>query len=127
MVGGRAHLDPHEKPPDAIRVAFKRLQKVRSKDLDADDGVIDFRRGLTTEQKDQIIESGVCDAQILNKTFAPFEHGEGDDSSANEVIHTKVLQQVLIYDFVHIPGKLHIWVLNRYPELLGSASQTVLS
>jgi len=127
MVDGRAHLDPYEKPPDVIRVAFKRLQKVRSKDLDTDDGVIDFRRGLTTEQRDRIIESGVCDAQNLNKTFAPVEHDEGDGSSANEVIHTKVLQEVLIYDFVHIPGKLHIWVFNRYAELLVSASQTVLS
>jgi len=111
MVDGRAQLDAHRKPPDALRVAFKRLQKLRSRDLDADYGVIGFRRELTKGQEDQIVETGMFTAPTLNTALACFDQYVFHGMSASQTAGARVVDDVPIYDISDIPGKLGVLFL----------------
>lgn len=65
-------LDAHAKPPDDLRVVFKKCQHMRAADIEADASIIDFARGPTEHQEKALRGEEPYEEGYLNTVFDPF-------------------------------------------------------
>lgn len=95
-------LDPHQRPPDTIRVVYKKYQKIKAKDLDTDPDLID----LPQTSKDRLPQ-GVrvvreLEATGLAETFRVFA---GADAKASDQPQDPA-SKIPIYEHEDMPGKI---------------------
>lgn len=94
-------LDPYQRPPDAIRLVYKKYQKMKAKDLDTDAGLIDL-----TQTSQDCLPKGVrvvreLDMTELTDTFHAFA---GVDVNTNDQFQENAFE-IPIYEHEDVPGK----------------------
>ena len=97
------HLDPHEKPPDHIRNVYKKYQKMKLRDLGKDPDIIDFKRGLSDEQKRHIKVIKEHKPEELAPAFRAFEGIQEPIDSQGSLIDSPIL----VYEHSDMPGIYH--------------------
>jgi alkylated DNA repair protein alkB homolog 1 len=68
-------------PPQAICNLYKKYQKMDDESVDEDLSVVDFRRGLTFEQKEKIVPVDIVCSEIISSARKAFESCNGDAAS----------------------------------------------
>ena len=107
------HLDPHEKPPDHIRNVYKKYQKMKLRDLDKDPDIIDFKRGLSEEQKRNIKVIKEYKPEELASAFRAFEGIQEPTDSQGSLIDSPIL----VYEHSNMPGICHFFHLFHISHL----------
>lgn len=60
-------------PPQAICDLYKKYQRLDDASVDGDLEVVDFRRGLTSEQKERITPVGSVSSEVIGKAQKGFK------------------------------------------------------
>ncbi|KAF2729444.1 hypothetical protein EJ04DRAFT_588821 [Polyplosphaeria fusca] len=104
-------LDPHQRPPGAIRDVYKRFQKLKPADVDSDTSIVDLERnGSAGDAQVKVI--GELHSSRLNGIFRAFA---GDDA-----LEDLVDKPVPVYEHAAMAG------LQITPSLLPPSIQTTL-
>ncbi|GME56375.1 Alkylated DNA repair protein [Neofusicoccum parvum] len=74
-------LDAHERPPDRIRNAYKKYQKLRGRALDSDPDLLDLR-AVAADTVDQLHVVRSISPTDLRPIFEAFVAGSSSDSLA---------------------------------------------
>jgi len=107
------HLDPHERPPDHIRNVYKKYQKMKLRDLDKDPDIIDFKRGLSEEQKRHIKVIKEWKPEELTPAFRAFEGIQEPSDSQGSLIDSPIV----VYEHSDMPGIYHSFHLFHISRL----------
>ncbi|KAL1621961.1 hypothetical protein SLS56_008972 [Neofusicoccum ribis] len=102
-------LDAHERPPDRIRNAYKKYQKLRGRALDSDPDLLDLR-AVAADTVDQLHVVRSISPTGLRPIFEAFVAGSSSDSLALPDA------PVPVYEHRHMPG-LHI-VPSLFPDTI---------
>ncbi|KAH9876428.1 hypothetical protein J1614_003559 [Plenodomus biglobosus] len=110
------HLDPHQRPPEGIKAVYKKYQKMKSKELNQDQDIVDIPQvgQLPPDSKIRVVRE--IETDTLHAAFKAFA---GDDASP-PIGHVQDLAAVHVYEHQDMPG-LHI-----VPDLLPPPTQTSL-
>lgn len=94
------HHDTHAVPPAFIHKAHWHYSSVKKSALDLDEDVIDFRRGLTTQQKNALKPVGNMSASTINTACRAYKQAYlGSTEDVQDV------GDVTIYEHSDFPGK----------------------
>ncbi|KAJ9619843.1 hypothetical protein H2203_008114 [Taxawa tesnikishii (nom. ined.)] len=109
-MSSKPSLDAHARPPDHLRILYKRYQKMKRQDLDADDVIFDHRKNRLAGFTARSVPQPPLTLQIVFSQFlqSPNERSEIDTAARD------------FYEHPLLPGLL------IYPSLLPSAVQTRL-
>ncbi|KAF2870170.1 hypothetical protein BDV95DRAFT_629423 [Massariosphaeria phaeospora] len=102
-------LDPHQRPPEAIRNVYKKYQKMRLKDIDQDLELIDLDGDLSAAKKAHVSMLREIDVERLATAFRAFA-GQNLQS----------MHSVPVYEIEDIPG------LQVIPSLVPPEVQRLL-
>lgn len=94
----RHHHDTHAIPPKFVQLAYLHYNKIKIPDLNADDNVIDFRRGLTEEQSLVVKPIGTISGLAIRRACSIYDGGQEPDEN--------MIQDVQIYEHQDFPGNL---------------------
>lgn len=108
FAGAHSHpmmsLDAHERPPDHIRNAYKKYQKLRGSALDNDPQLLDLRARTSVDQL-QVVRS--LSPKALGSVFRNFM----PDSSCDSLAPSE--EPVPVYEHRHMPGRHNfvLWII----------------
>lgn len=117
FAGAHSHpmmsLDAHERPPDHIRNAYKKYQKLRGSALDNDPQLLDLRARTSVDQL-QVVRS--LSPKALGSVFRNFM----PDSSCDSLAPSE--EPVPVYEHRHMPGRHNfvLWTIclcSHFPNL----------
>jgi alkylated DNA repair protein alkB family protein 1 len=109
---GREH-DVHAMPPQAICDLYKKYQKAENASIDADNDIVDFRRGLTSEQQKSIVPVDTISSQVIVEAEKAFRRTNG----LNEVVGDATIpNSCTIYEHKEFPGTYTLSVQHRIQE-----------
>ncbi|KAI8931515.1 hypothetical protein NX059_011175 [Plenodomus lindquistii] len=109
-----ADLDPYQRPPECIKAVYKKYQKMKSKDLEHDPGIIDISENETTMSDSKLHIVRRIEAKELLTVLQSFA---GDDAPFDTLQN---MTPVNVYEHEDMPG-LHI-----IPSLLPPSPQLTL-
>jgi alkylated DNA repair protein alkB family protein 1 len=93
------HLDPHERPPDGIRNVYKKYQKMKLKDIDLDENIIDLTSDTSTSSDPKVRVVKLYTGEDLNAIFRSF---------AGEALQAADLpRSTPVYEHSDMPGRKH--------------------
>ncbi len=72
-------LDTHQRPPESIKSIYKFYQTLKLDDLDVNPDILDFRRGLSLEQKEQCKQVDTMLSETVRDACIRFGHPRQDD------------------------------------------------
>jgi hypothetical protein len=99
--GSAHHHDTHALPPAFIQKAHWHYASVKKAELDLDEDVIDFRRGLTAQQKNALrLISNMSAPQVEKACRAYKEDYLGSEEDVQGV------EEVRIFEHTDFPGKM---------------------
>ncbi|KAI9718695.1 MAG: hypothetical protein M1812_003869 [Candelaria pacifica] len=107
-------LDAHERPPEAIREAFKLYSKMKPSALDLDPDIMDFHRGISDDQQAKLLQTNSITKEQLMALCSQFGSLIGPPTSLSGFNNDS---HILINEVRNIPG-LHI-----LPALLPPSTQ----
>lgn len=90
-------LDARQKPPQSIKVSYKLYQKLSLEAISTDSSVIDFSRGLSTEQANKCKEVGKIFYDAVRLACLRFKHPINE-----ELWHPR---DIAVYEHEEIPGE----------------------
>ncbi|KAF1980736.1 hypothetical protein K402DRAFT_387620 [Aulographum hederae CBS 113979] len=90
------HLDPYAKPPEEMRIVYKKYQKMKLHDLDSDQSIIDLQKGLLDHQLSQVKSVRTLDKNSVSMVWQGFLH-----LSTTTIEPTTNLN---VYGLAHLPG-----------------------
>jgi len=93
------HHDTHALPPAFIQKAHWHYTSVKRATLDADEDVIDFRRGLTAQQIQALKPIGTVAASRINEACQAYK-----DAYLGSVHDVHDIKDVTIFEHHHFPG-----------------------
>jgi hypothetical protein len=93
--------DIHAMPPQAICDLYKVYQKMNNVSIDEDLNIVDFRRGLTEDQKRRIVPNDTVDAALIKEAGHAFVKVNGLASKEIEELRPK---SCTIYEHKDFPG-----------------------
>jgi hypothetical protein len=94
------HHDTHALPPEFIQKAHWHYASVKKAELDLDEKVIDFRRGLTAQQKSALRHVGTMSATQVGKACRAYKEGY-----LGSAVDIENVQDVTIYEHTDFPGE----------------------
>jgi alkylated DNA repair protein alkB family protein 1 len=98
--GTRMHdLDPHERPPMSIRNVYKKYQKMKLKDLDRDQEIIDLSSDASASSSSKVRVVKQYAAEDLTATFRAFA---GEDAKLENM---GLLNPIPVYEHEDMPGR----------------------
>ncbi|KAF2641183.1 hypothetical protein P280DRAFT_498083 [Massarina eburnea CBS 473.64] len=95
------YLDPHQRPPDGIRKVYKKYQKMKLQDLDADPDIVDLSSGMPPNLNSKVRVVKEVDPSQLSASFRAFAGGDIPHHNS------PVGERVTVYEHDDMPG-LHI-------------------
>ena len=98
-MAGTRHLDPHQRPPQAIKSIYKQYEKLTTKAIDIDPNIVDFVRGLSNVQQSKISSVGTVAGKTLQKSSLCISDRKILDSQAAADMWAPV------YEYEGIPGE----------------------
>ncbi|KAH7397185.1 oxidoreductase [Pyrenochaeta sp. MPI-SDFR-AT-0127] len=108
------HLDPHQRPPDGIRNIYKKYQKMKLKELDQDQEIIDLSSDASAQSNSKVHVVKEWKGNDLTASFRSFAGQDEDLQDLN------VPESVSAYEHEHMPG------LYIVPTLLPPEIQSIL-
>ncbi|KAI9712812.1 MAG: hypothetical protein M1820_001434 [Bogoriella megaspora] len=118
-------LDVFGRPPETLRRLYKNLHKLKGAELDADPFVIDFVRGLSSDQQERLCAGEWQNTERLRIAFNRFTNGESRSHFDNRVFRPKNLNGLLIVPHL-LPAEVQRRLLWRiiHEELSKSEHKT---
>ncbi|KAH7069652.1 oxidoreductase [Paraphoma chrysanthemicola] len=107
-MGAMQQLDPHERPPDSVRGVYKRYQKMKPKELDANPDVIDLGERTNTPLPKGLHVVQEWEAAHLDEVFSKF--------SGNAAKYQPRQPSIAVYEHEDMKG-LHIIPSLLPPEI----------
>lgn len=98
-------MDPYERPPEAIRALYNSYRKMELALLDGDAFVLDFRRGLNSEQQRHVRGSPVSGTTRIMEVFERFMQPAGTDQLSKADLTRKRDVPLVQYQHDFIPGR----------------------
>ena len=96
------HLDPHQRPPEGIRNVYKKYQKMKPKDLEEDQNIVD----LTVVQQDALPEKvRVIKNLEIDQLKDAFRTFAGNNAS-DQLQHLHFEPSIAVYDHEDMPGNI---------------------
>lgn len=95
------HLDPHQRPPDSIRNVYKKYQKMKLKDIDLDEDIIDLSSDASASLSSKVRVVKQYTAEDLTAIFGSFAGEEGDQ----ELQATRLPKSIPVYEHDDMPGR----------------------
>jgi alkylated DNA repair protein alkB family protein 1 len=93
------HLDPHERPPDGIRNVYKKYQKMKPKELEKDEDIVDLANDdAALPEKVRIVRE--LDIKTLSSAFRAFAGTETDDKLFDQL----PTAPIAVYEHDDMPG-----------------------
>ena len=92
------HLDPHQRPPDEIKLVYKQYQKMKPKELDHDADIVDLPHSLSAPAKEQVRVVEEWNGHDLVAAFQAF-------SGQDEQKYPAMPVRIPVYEHVNMPGK----------------------
>ena len=92
------HLDPHQRPPDEIKLVYKKYQKMKPKELDHDADIVDMPDSLNASAKEQVRIVEEWKGHDLTAAFRAF-------SGQDEQTYPALPAKIPVYEHVNMPGK----------------------
>jgi len=92
-------LDPHQRPPDAIRAVYKKYQKMKAHELDRDPDMIQLPP-MPADNRLRVVRR--IQRKELNAAFQAFA---GDTGAHTEHLQPQT-SSVLVYEHHDMPGKV---------------------
>ncbi|KAF2491249.1 hypothetical protein BU16DRAFT_566161 [Lophium mytilinum] len=122
MDSGNARIngnDTHAMPPQPICNMYRKYQKIDDAAVDGDLDIIDFNRGLTEDQKTQLIHVYTIPSELIASAEKAFKnHGK---ISNGDIVEAEVLPPACtVYEHKEFPG------LRLFPSLLPPESQWLM-
>lgn len=96
-------FDAYAKPPSHIREVYKKYQKP-SQALDSDPEIVDFKRGLTESQCNDIKVIGRIPKERLAETFNAFGRANYNRDSGS-FGPSSIVSDASIYEHHQLPGR----------------------
>jgi hypothetical protein len=93
------HLDPHERPPTCIRDVYKKYQKIKLKELDQDQDIINLSSDASASSNSKVHVVRKYAAQDLTATFRAFA---GEDETIEDL---DLPVSIPVYEHDDMPGK----------------------
>lgn len=97
-VDRRHHHDTHAIPPKFVQLAYLHYNKIKIADLNCDENVIDFRRGLTKEQAAVVKVIGTISGLAIQKACSIYDGGMDSGQTT--------IKDVQIYEHQDFPGNI---------------------
>src|SRR5262245_10244770 len=94
------HPDPHERPPDEVRAAYKEYQRMKPALRWEDDRILDFGRGLTESQRRSVRIVDRLESHHLAQVFGEFEGCE-----TSKFLGHGHASSISVYEHSHVPGR----------------------
>ena len=117
MQAKTSHHDTHAIPPQFIQEAYWHYNKIKTADLDKDEELIDFGRGLSTEQKLLFKPVDVIIASTIESACRAFRDAALQTESDSPL--RSAIQDVTVFEHVHFPG------LQIAPSILPPETQVL--
>jgi len=96
------HLDPHQRPPEGIRNVYKKYQKMKPKDLEEDQNIVD----LTVVQQDALPEKvRVIKNLEIDQLKDAFRTFAGNNAS-DQLQHRHFEPSIAFYEHEDMPGNI---------------------
>lgn len=103
-----ATLDAYEKPPEHIRVTFKKFQKLKGTDLDSDAGLLDLQ--YADEFPDVLTKVGIISRDQIIGACAAIEETHLKHEIQDELPSDGA--DCPIFEHNHLPGKLNLYTIG---------------
>lgn len=97
---GAHHHEIHALPPAFIQKAHWHYTSVKKASLDLDENVIDFRRGLTPQQKHELTSVGIISASTIASACQGYKQARLDSNQPVDGV-----QDATIYEHKTFPGR----------------------
>jgi alkylated DNA repair protein alkB homolog 1 len=94
------HLDPHQRPPDELRAAYKDFQRMKPALRQGDTQILDFGRGLTEAQSQKIRVLYHLESDHLAHVFSEFEASRDGPN-----LSSRHSSPVPVYEHADVPGR----------------------
>ena len=104
--GSHHHHDTHALPPAFIQKAHWHYSSVKKAALDLDEDVIDFRRGLTIKQKEELKHVDTMPAARIATACQAYKDAYLDSTEGIQGV-----EDVPIYEHNDFPGMSRNWML----------------
>lgn len=107
-------IDAHAKPPDELKAFYKKYQKLKAKELEDDDQLVDFSGGNESTRINRLNELKVVKSIDYSResTKCPQELkdvGQDDDLIREFLRPSNDLETVHVYEHPDMPGKNHMF------------------
>ena len=112
-----SHHDTHAIPPQFIQEAYWHYNKIKTAELENDEELIDFGRGLSTEQKLLFKPVDMIKASTIESACRAFRDAALQTESDSPL--RSVIQDVTVFEHVHFPG------LQIAPSILPPETQVL--
>lgn len=90
-------LDPHQKPPETIKIIYKHFQKLSIDAIREDSTLLDFQRGLNGEQTKKCKEVKIISGQNVKAACLSFQH--------HRKLEVGPCVDVLVFEHEDAPGE----------------------
>lgn len=94
------HLGPHARPPEGIRTVYKKYQKMKLEDLDADQEIVDLAARARDTLPPKVCIVKELGPELLNEAFRAFA---GSDAS-DDLQHQYNESSIAVYEHEDMPG-----------------------
>ena len=92
-----SHLNPHQKPPERLRIFYKRYQRLDLADLGKDPDLVDFAHGLDIRHINMVRFVRTIDATASHKSLSCLGEKKISESLSSPTV---------VYEHVALPGGL---------------------
>ena len=92
-------LDPHQKPPEAIKSVYKYHEKLAPKAINIDPDIVDFARGLNDVQQTKINRVGVLTGYTWQTSYSRFHNQKSPTPGASNDV------PIPVYEHEGLPGE----------------------
>jgi hypothetical protein len=99
------HLDPHQRPPDSIRNVYKKYQKMKLKELDQDQVIIDLSSNAAASANSKVRVVRQYAYQDLAAAFSTFAD---DDAKLHQL---DMPTSIPVYEHEDMPGTVDTFAL----------------
>lgn len=90
-------LDARQKPPEPIKASYKLYQKLSLEAISTDPGIIDFSRGLSTEQARKCKQVSKILSDTVRLACLRFKHPRNEE--------TWPPRDIAVFEHEEIPGE----------------------
>jgi hypothetical protein len=109
------HLDPHEAPPEYLKQVFKRYKNMDIRNIDADEGIVDFRRMGAAGSAS--VSKGLRDEVFLHYLSKRGNISSGQSKSPGDGPNSESSLEEYAFDAEILPGRSEQFSMYEFTSL----------